>query len=131
MEFVEGQIFENRIKRSGRLDAKLALEIAAGLAAGRNPLEDADGPSAIRGSCSATRVIQLTPVLVAIKTLPARAESFRHESGQKRCMDQSVTASNVSGAHFQQVNTPHLGMEKLCRDVAWKYSPALHHRLIC
>ena len=28
MEFVEGETLENLIKRSGRLDAKLALEIA-------------------------------------------------------------------------------------------------------
>ena len=34
MEFVEGETLENLIKRSGRLDAKLALEIAAQVAAG-------------------------------------------------------------------------------------------------
>ena len=35
MEFVEGETLENLIKRSGRLAAKLALEIAAQVAAGR------------------------------------------------------------------------------------------------
>ena len=34
MEFVEGETLENLIKRSGRLDAKLALEIATQVAAG-------------------------------------------------------------------------------------------------
>ncbi len=34
MEFVEGETLENLIKRSGRLDAKLALEITAQVAAG-------------------------------------------------------------------------------------------------
>jgi serine/threonine protein kinase/tetratricopeptide (TPR) repeat protein len=34
MEFVEGETLENLIKRSGRLDAKLVLEIAAQVAAG-------------------------------------------------------------------------------------------------
>ena len=34
MEFVEGETLENLIKRSGRLDTKLALEIAAQVAAG-------------------------------------------------------------------------------------------------
>ena len=34
MEFVEGETLENLIKRSGRLDAKLALEISAQVAAG-------------------------------------------------------------------------------------------------
>ena len=34
MEFVEGETLENLIERSGRLDAKLALEIAAQVAAG-------------------------------------------------------------------------------------------------
>ena len=34
MEFVEGETLENFIKRLGRLDAKLALEIAAQVAAG-------------------------------------------------------------------------------------------------
>jgi serine/threonine protein kinase len=34
MEFVEGETLENLIKRSGRLDAKLALEITAQIAAG-------------------------------------------------------------------------------------------------
>jgi len=34
MEFVEGETLENLIKRSGRLDVKLALEIAAQVAAG-------------------------------------------------------------------------------------------------
>ena len=37
MEFVEGETLENLIKRSGRLDAKLALEIAAQVAAGLAP----------------------------------------------------------------------------------------------
>ena len=34
MEFVEGETLENLIKRSGRLEVKLALEIAAQVAAG-------------------------------------------------------------------------------------------------
>ena len=34
MEFVEGETLENLIKRSGRLDVKLALEIATQVAAG-------------------------------------------------------------------------------------------------
>jgi serine/threonine protein kinase len=34
MEFVEGETLENLIKRSGRLDTKLALEITAQVAAG-------------------------------------------------------------------------------------------------
>ena len=37
MEFVEGETLENLIKRSGRLDAKLALEITAQVAAGLAP----------------------------------------------------------------------------------------------
>ena len=34
MEFVEGETLENLIKRSGRLEVKLALEIATQVAAG-------------------------------------------------------------------------------------------------
>jgi serine/threonine protein kinase len=34
MEFVEGETLEHLIKRSGRLDVKLALEIATQVAAG-------------------------------------------------------------------------------------------------
>ena len=34
MEFVEGETLENLIRRSGRLEVKLALEIAAQVAAG-------------------------------------------------------------------------------------------------
>jgi serine/threonine protein kinase len=34
MEFVEGETLENLIRRSARLDAKLALEVAAQVAAG-------------------------------------------------------------------------------------------------
>src|SRR5499425_2095887 len=34
MEFIEGETLENLIKRSGRLDVKLALEIATQVAAG-------------------------------------------------------------------------------------------------
>jgi serine/threonine protein kinase len=34
MEFVEGETLENLIKRSGRLEVKLALEIATQAAAG-------------------------------------------------------------------------------------------------
>ena len=34
MEFVEGETLENLIKRSGRLDAKLALEIATQVTSG-------------------------------------------------------------------------------------------------
>ena len=34
MEFVEGETLENLVRRSGRLDVKLALEIAAQVAAG-------------------------------------------------------------------------------------------------
>jgi hypothetical protein len=34
MEFVEGETLENLIKRSGRLEARLALEITAQAAAG-------------------------------------------------------------------------------------------------
>ena len=34
MEFVEGETLENLIKRSGRLDVKLALEITTQVAAG-------------------------------------------------------------------------------------------------
>ena len=34
MEFVEGETLENLVRRSGRLDAKLALEITSQVAAG-------------------------------------------------------------------------------------------------
>jgi serine/threonine protein kinase len=38
MEYVEGETLENLIKRSGRLEVKLALEIAAQVAAGLTPV---------------------------------------------------------------------------------------------
>ena len=40
MEFVEGETLENLIKRSGRLDAKLALEIATQVAAGLDAVHE-------------------------------------------------------------------------------------------
>jgi serine/threonine protein kinase len=40
MEFVEGETLENLIKRSGRLDVKLALEIAAQVAAGLGAIHE-------------------------------------------------------------------------------------------
>ena len=58
MEFVEGKTLENLIKRSGRLEVKLALEIAtqvaAGLAAVHNALQKGKG-SGSNSTCRACR----------------------------------------------------------------------------
>ena len=76
MEFVEGETLENLIKRSGRLEVKLALEIATQAAAGL---------AAVHRQKLVHRDIKPSNIMVSVEEGSARdSQNHRPWAGQAR-----------------------------------------------
>ena len=89
MEFVEGETLENLIKRSGRLEAKLALEIATQVAAGL---------AAVHEQNLVHRDIKPTNIMVSARRERRNGENHRPRFGEDRADAHAEAAISTPGA---------------------------------
>ena len=88
MEFVEGETLEKLIKRSGRLDVKLALEIATQVAAGL---------AAVHEQNLVHRDIKPTNIMVSLKEEQSVTAKII-DLGLAKTLDESVSEAGISSA---------------------------------
>jgi tetratricopeptide (TPR) repeat protein len=86
MEFVEGETLENLIKRSGRLDVRLALEIATQVAAGL---------AAVHEQNLVHRDIKPTNIMVSLKEEQSVTAKII-DLGLAKTLDESVSEAGIS-----------------------------------